>query len=37
MKATRAVQPLMQTLAGDRSASVREAAARALGLIAIRN
>lgn len=34
MKATRAVQPLMQTLAGDRSASVREAAARALGLIA---
>ena len=33
MKASRAVQPLMRLLAGDRSASVREAAARALGLI----
>ena len=33
LKATRAVQPLMRLLAGDRSASVREASARALGLI----
>ena len=33
MKATRAVQPLMRLLAGDRSASVRESSARALGLI----
>jgi hypothetical protein len=33
MKATRAVQPLTQMLNGDRSAAVREAAARALGLI----
>jgi hypothetical protein len=32
-KAARAVQPLSQLLAGDRSASVREAAARGLGLI----
>ena len=33
MKAKRAVQPLTQMLRDDRSASVREAAARALGLI----
>ncbi len=33
LKATRAVQPLTQMLSGDRSATVREAAARALGLI----
>jgi hypothetical protein len=33
LKATRAVQPLSQVLNGDRSATVREAAARALGLI----
>jgi len=33
LKATRAVQPLTQMLNGDRSATVREAAARALGLI----
>ncbi len=33
MKAERAVQPLAATLAGDRSAVVRDAAARALGLI----
>jgi HEAT repeat protein len=33
MKATRAVQPLTQMLNGNRSAAVREAAARALGLI----
>jgi hypothetical protein len=34
MKAERAVDPLAATLAGDRSAVVRESAARALGLIA---
>lgn len=34
LQARRAVQPLIQTLNSDRSASVREAAARALGLIA---
>jgi hypothetical protein len=33
LKATRAVQPLTQVLNADRSASVREAAARGLGLI----
>lgn len=33
MKAYQAVQPLTATLAGDQSPSVREAAARALGLI----
>lgn len=33
MKATRAVDPLAATLAGDRSPVVRDAAARALGLI----
>jgi hypothetical protein len=33
MKARRAVDPLAATLAGDRSPAVREAAARALGLI----
>jgi HEAT repeats len=33
LKAARAVQPLTQMLNGDRSALVREAAARALGLI----
>jgi HEAT repeats len=33
LKAKRAVQPLTQVLSADRSASVREAAARALGLI----
>jgi hypothetical protein len=33
LKATQAVDPLAATLAGDRSATVREAAARALGLI----
>jgi HEAT repeats len=33
LKVTRAVQPLTQLLNGDRSATVREAAARALGLI----
>jgi HEAT repeat protein len=33
MKAARAVDPLAATLAGDRSPLVREAAARALGLI----
>jgi hypothetical protein len=34
LQARRAVQPLIQTLNGDRNAAVREAAARALGLIA---
>ena len=34
LQARRAVQPLIQMLNGDRSATVREAAARALGLIA---
>jgi HEAT repeat protein len=33
MKSERAIDPLAATLAGDRSAAVREAAARALGLI----
>ncbi|MCI0381090.1 MAG: HEAT repeat domain-containing protein [Gemmataceae bacterium] len=33
MKAERAVEPLTATLAGDKSAVVRDAAARALGLI----
>jgi HEAT repeat protein len=33
LKAQQAVDPLAATLAGDRSATVREAAARALGLI----
>jgi HEAT repeat protein len=33
MKATRAVPPLERLLSGDRSAAVREAAARGLGLI----
>jgi HEAT repeats len=33
LKATQAIDPLAATLAGDRSATVREAAARALGLI----
>jgi hypothetical protein len=33
MKAVRAVDPVAATLAGDRSPSVRDAAARALGLI----
>jgi HEAT repeat protein len=33
MKAQRAVEPIGQALAGDRSPAVREAAARALGLI----
>ncbi|MBI3411679.1 MAG: HEAT repeat domain-containing protein [Planctomycetes bacterium] len=37
MKATRAVDPLTATLAGDRSPVVRDAAARALGLIASPN
>jgi HEAT repeat protein len=34
MRVQRAVDPLAATLAGDRSPAVREAAARALGLIA---
>jgi HEAT repeat protein len=33
MKAARAVDPVAATLAGDRSPQVRDAAARALGLI----
>ena len=33
MKSRRAVEPLTQTLGGDRSPAVREAAARGLGLI----
>lgn len=33
IRATQAVEPLTATLAGDRSPAVREAAARALGLI----
>src|SRR4029077_13487238 len=33
MKAVRAVDPLAATLAGDQSPAVREAAARALGII----
>jgi hypothetical protein len=37
MKAIQAVQPLTATLAGDQSPVVREAAARALGLIASPN
>jgi HEAT repeat protein len=33
LKAERAVDPLAATLAGDRSPAVRDAAARALGLV----
>ena len=33
LRSTRAIDPLAATLSGDRSPAVREAAARALGLI----